>query len=145
SQDQLESLFQVDKTKTSRGTAGETGTGLGLIICKDFVHRNSGDMRIQSELGKGTTIYITFPRSFREVPAISKSDKKIKETKDHGFSLNFWEEFPVEKVLKLKGKKVLIVDDSLEQRMFLRTLLYETFEIYEAGDGKEGMKLAMEK
>ena len=142
---QLEALFQVDKNKIGKGTAGETGTGLGLVICKDFIQRNGGEIKIESTLGEGTTLYITLPKAVGEIPVEAKQDKKIKEEKDFGFALDFWEAYSVEKSLKLKGKKILIVDDSKEQRMFLKMLLYETFELFEAEDGLEGMKLALEE
>lgn len=142
---QLENLFEVDKNKIGKGTAGETGTGLGLIICKDFIQRNGGDIKIESTLGEGTSLYITLPKAVGTLPAHAKQDKKIKEEKDFGFTLDFWEAYSLEKSLKLKGKKILIVDDSQEQRMFLKMLLYETFELFEAHDGEEGMKLALEK
>lgn len=145
SEEQLEDLFQVDKNKIGKGTAGETGTGLGLVICKEFIHRNSGDIKIESTLGEGTTTYIALPQAVGEIPVEAKADRKIKEEKDYGFTLNFWEGYSVENSLKLKGKKILIVDDSQEQRMFLKMLLYESFELFEAENGEEGMKLALEK
>ncbi len=55
-------LFRLDAHHTSVGTAGESGTGLGLIICKDMVEKNGGEIRVESELGKGTTFYFTLPR-----------------------------------------------------------------------------------
>lgn len=145
SKQQLENLFEVDKNKIGKGTAGETGTGLGLVICKDFIERNAGEIKIESTLGEGTTLYITLPKAMGELPVDAKQDKKIKEEKDFGFALDFWEAYSLEKSLKLKGKRILIVDDSQEQRMFLKMLLYETFELFEARDGEEGMKLALEK
>ncbi len=144
SANQLETLFEVDKDRIGKGTAGETGTGLGLVICKDFIQRNAGDINIESTLGEGTTLYITLPKAVGEIPVEAKQDQKIKEEKDFGFALNFWEAYSLEKSLKLKGKKILIVDDSPEQRMFLKMLLYENFELFEAHNGEEGMKLALE-
>lgn len=47
---------------TSRGTDDETGTGLGLMLCKDFLTRNGGTIRVESEVGKGSTFFVTLPK-----------------------------------------------------------------------------------
>ncbi len=62
SQEVQERLFQIDKPYTSVGTAGETGTGLGLLLCKEQVERNHGTIAVASEPGKGTTFTITLPQ-----------------------------------------------------------------------------------
>jgi|GEM_PF-2787899 len=46
---------------TTKGTKGEKGTGFGLMLCKDFVNLNGGEIWADSELGRGTTIYFTLP------------------------------------------------------------------------------------
>lgn len=52
-------LFSLDGFQTTPGTENEKGTGMGLIICKDFVERNSGSIWVDSELNKGTTFNFT--------------------------------------------------------------------------------------
>ena len=47
---------------TTEGTAKEKGTGLGLLLCKDFVKRNNGDIWVKSELSSGTTVTFTLPQ-----------------------------------------------------------------------------------
>lgn len=54
-------LFQIDSKFTRTGTANERGTGLGLILCKEFVERNGGTIRVESEEGVGTTFFFTAP------------------------------------------------------------------------------------
>jgi signal transduction histidine kinase len=61
----LKNLFNLDSSHKSKGTNAETGTGLGLILCKDFIERNRGTLTVESTLGKGSTFRITFPIYFR--------------------------------------------------------------------------------
>ncbi|MGI8597648.1 MAG: sensor histidine kinase [Chitinophagaceae bacterium] len=49
---------------TTKGTASEAGTGLGLILCKDFLNKNKGRMFIESQPGIGSTFSFTLPCSF---------------------------------------------------------------------------------
>lgn len=48
---------------TTNGTASEHGTGLGLMLCKEFLAKNDGHLRIESEVGKGSTFSFTLPLS----------------------------------------------------------------------------------
>ncbi|HTJ50417.1 MAG TPA: two-component regulator propeller domain-containing protein, partial [Cyclobacteriaceae bacterium] len=106
--EQLEKLFSVDKNNVSVGTAGERGTGLGLVITKEFVVANKGDLRVESMPGRGTSFFITLPKSNQHL----KPERKVISLEKT--SLDFWEEFPIEKLIKIKGRKILIVDDNRE-------------------------------
>ncbi len=54
-------LFRIDQSFSTLGTQDEKGTGLGLILCKEFVEKNNGEIWVDSELDKGTTFYFTLP------------------------------------------------------------------------------------
>jgi signal transduction histidine kinase len=54
-------LFRYDQHFLSKGTAGESGTGLGLILCKDFVEKNGGTIKVDSTINKGSTFIFTLP------------------------------------------------------------------------------------
>jgi signal transduction histidine kinase len=53
-------LFNLSHT-ISTGTAGEKGHHIGLILCKDMIDQNNGNLRVSSTLGQGTTFYVTLP------------------------------------------------------------------------------------
>jgi signal transduction histidine kinase len=57
----LEKLFSFTPNKSTRGTADETGTGLGLLLCKEFVLKHGGRIWAESIVGKGTTVSFTIP------------------------------------------------------------------------------------
>ena len=59
--DRLDQLFHMDNTWTTKGTANESGTGLGLLLCHDFVIRNHGTLRAESKIGKGSRFIFTLP------------------------------------------------------------------------------------
>jgi two-component system, sensor histidine kinase and response regulator len=48
---------------TTRGTSSESGTGLGLMLCKEFLTKNGGQLHIESEDGKGSTFTFRLPKS----------------------------------------------------------------------------------
>ena len=56
-----EKLFRIDKNISTQGTEEETGTGLGLIISKEFVENNGGTICVESEEGKGSKFIFTVP------------------------------------------------------------------------------------
>lgn len=58
-----ENLFVKDNTTSIAGTNNEKGSGLGLILVKDFVTQNGGTLRVESMYGKGTCIFFTVPES----------------------------------------------------------------------------------
>jgi len=60
--DQLGKLFKVDQSQSKPGTNKEVGTGLGLILCKEFVDKNGGTIFVESEKGKGSKFIIRFSR-----------------------------------------------------------------------------------
>ncbi len=58
SEDVLSKIFKMEESISLRGTENEKGTGLGLMICKEFVEKNGGKITVESELNKGTSFYL---------------------------------------------------------------------------------------
>lgn len=62
SPEKLKQLFLTDSTTSTVGTNNEKGTGLGLILCKEFVEMHKGKITVSSELGKGSKFCFTVPQ-----------------------------------------------------------------------------------
>lgn len=61
SAENMAKLFRIDKHHTTLGTKNEKGTGLGLILCKELVEINGGNISVESEVGKGTKFSFCLP------------------------------------------------------------------------------------
>jgi signal transduction histidine kinase len=61
--DVQQKLFDKINPYSTRGTANEKGTGLGLILCKEFVEKNGGKIWVESEVGRGSTFWFTVPKA----------------------------------------------------------------------------------
>ncbi|WP_337865656.1 ATP-binding protein [Ignavibacterium sp.] len=57
----LKNLFELDKSFTTPGTQNEKGSGLGIILCRDFIRKHGGKIWVESKVGEGTTFHFTLP------------------------------------------------------------------------------------
>lgn len=57
----VEKVFEINSTVSTLGTENESGTGLGLKLCKEFITKNNGDIWIESVENKGTKVFVTLP------------------------------------------------------------------------------------
>jgi signal transduction histidine kinase len=60
--EKLSTLFNMDTSHKTKGTDKEPGTGLGLILCKEFIERHGGSLEVESEPGKGSKFRVVLPK-----------------------------------------------------------------------------------
>jgi PAS domain S-box-containing protein len=84
----IDNLFNLDVNTNRNGTAGELSTGLGLMICKDFIEKHQGVLRIESEVGKGSTFVFTIPGCIESTPEKTNSYPASDNTPDRASKLN---------------------------------------------------------
>jgi PAS domain S-box-containing protein len=100
------------------------GTGLGLSMIYGFARQSGGQVRIYSELGKGTTVCIYLPRHDQEVGTDLSTSALPKE------------------LVSGKGQTVLVIDDEPTVRMLVTEILEESgYNAIEASDGPSGMRV----
>lgn len=61
-QEYLHRLFRIDAEYKRKGTADEQGTGLGLILCQEFIEKSGGKIWVESRVNEGSTFKFTLPQ-----------------------------------------------------------------------------------
>jgi signal transduction histidine kinase/ligand-binding sensor domain-containing protein/CheY-like chemotaxis protein/AraC-like DNA-binding protein len=121
----LENIFKTGNEST-KGTNNESGTGLGLIICKEFIEKNYGQINVTSEPEKGSCFTIQLPLTKTVKIETIIQTQPIVENATFDFS-------------PLKIKRLLIVDDDEMLRNVLKTIFSSICEIVEASNGEEAL------
>jgi signal transduction histidine kinase len=57
----IKNLFRIDVRNGRQGTEGEQSTGLGLLLCKEFIEKHGGQIKVESEVGKGSVFTFVIP------------------------------------------------------------------------------------
>jgi len=104
SKEMLDNLFILGVDSRRRGTDGEPSTGLGLLLCKEFVEKHEGHLWAESQAGKGSTFNFTIPGKL--LPEVESSDDLVDS--DIGISN------------QIKKLKVLIAEDDNTSEMLIR-------------------------
>ena len=118
-------LFQIDGKNKRTGLDGEPGVGFGLLLCKEFVEKHGGEIRVESEEGRGSGFYFTMPY---------KPEMKIPTAADDAVTA-------ADKEPAIRPLKILIAEDD-EQSEILIAITVKKFgrEIIKAANGIEAVE-----
>jgi len=119
-------LFQLNKNTGRPGTDGEQSTGLGLILCKEFIEKHGGEVWVESEEGLGSSFYFTIPDHDLSLSSNAENNISVED----------------ENVNQLSNLKILIAEDNENSGTLLK-MLANTFSnrVLEAVTGKEAVEI----
>ena len=125
-----------------------SGTGIGLALVKSFVELHNGEVKVESEVGKGSDFIVVVPRCQAD-GVVVEDEAESKESFSDEAALQYIDDGDkhqgkVQQVVSEQTDKptILIIDDNNDIRQYERTLLQDDFFVLEASDGKEGLEVA---
>jgi signal transduction histidine kinase/DNA-binding response OmpR family regulator len=140
-------FYQVDGSHTRE----QEGTGIGLSLTKELVELHKGKIEVKSEEGKGTTFTVSIPLGkehldSEEIIEIEKKYEKEKAAAEYGEDFEKKNEHKVD--IEFFGKEsfplLLIVEDNLDVRNYIKDNLKREYRILEAVDGEDGWNKSVE-
>ncbi len=122
----ISKLFKLDSKFTTKGTHNEKGTGLGLLLCKEFIDVHNGRIWVESQPNIGTTFHFTIPYISQPKEIIPK---KVEEEINFNSSI-------------LKNLKIMVVeDDSISLKLINNILKEENPKIIIARNGFQAIDM----
>jgi DNA-binding response OmpR family regulator len=121
------------------------GSGIGLHLTKMLIEMHNGHIGIKSEEGKGSTFMVDIPFKQREISIVEQYPKLNTHsiTTDELLIIESEEDVPETVNLQTDKPLVLIVEDNVDVRLYVKSLLEDQFEIIEAPNGQNGLLKAM--
>ena len=137
-QEDLPQLFDKFKRLDLNKNRNVEGTGLGLNIVKHLVEHMQGEIKVESEYGKGSTFTVTMPQKVMDKTPVGNYEQSARENRD--------ENAPVQKEFTAPDAKILVVDDNSMNLTLLKALLKRTrIQVDTAISGKACLELTQQK
>jgi signal transduction histidine kinase/ligand-binding sensor domain-containing protein/DNA-binding response OmpR family regulator len=135
-------FYQTDNANIGSATS----SGIGLSIVKEYVDLHGGHILVQSEEGKGSEFIVLLPRGDGHLDKDSMTEaESYSLSNDYRFFTAPYEIAAVAEIFpKIGNTKILVVEDNYELRNYIVENLYLDFDVYEASDGEEGLRMAKE-
>lgn len=150
----LTKIFDRFQQVESSATRRKQGLGLGLALVKDLVERMGGEVTVTSQRGQGTTFTVSLPLAAANSEPVDDTPEKVDAlTSFHRQAVRegSWGLAPPERTgkpepdgLSYLRPTLLIVDDEPEMQRYLKALLEPDYNVYQAGDGEQGLQAAVE-
>ncbi|SKA82641.1 PAS domain S-box-containing protein [Prosthecobacter debontii] len=152
----LPRLFERFYRVAGSQSRSHEGTGIGLALVQELVKLHEGDILVSSRLGEGTCFTVRLPRRAVESSVESRGAKDFKspskleqsflQESERWMGSTSSDELPQmdsETVSDHDRKRILLVDDSLDMREYIRHLLGSRYVVDIASDGQEGLEMAL--
>lgn len=156
--DHLPHIFDRFYRASEALTGEQGGTGIGLALAKEFVELHHGKIRVESEVGKGSTFTVLLPLGRDHlsddeiVDSVSSDQYPVISDQDSGSgneqpATSIQQQATSDKYPATSTERplVLIVEDNDDMRRYLRNSLNPDFEIVEAENGEAGYQVACKK
>ncbi len=145
--EELEHIFDRFYQASNANNEDVTGTGIGLSLTKELVELHGGSIRVESEIGRGSTFEISIPQGKAHLD--SDEIVVIKSSKEQPIEVEQVVAPTEEKVLTDGPREaelplILLVEDNQDLRSYVQEILSGTYTVLTARDGEEGMELAYE-
>lgn len=116
------------------------GTGIGLALAKELTRLMKGDIRVESEVGKGSVFILSLPYQLVDKPVAQEATSKMEETMASAeITLAYLETDAVSNVEK--QYKILIVEDHPDMQRYINSLIESNYNTLLAANGKQALKI----
>jgi signal transduction histidine kinase/DNA-binding response OmpR family regulator len=138
----FERFFRID----DNSLVNPSGSGIGLSIVKEYVELHHGKVYVDSKTGEGSTFTVLIPLGDSHGKPEERADNKY-FTLSQDYSA--FKIIPVDRTTKStvhdrRNVRILVVEDNYELRQYMLESLIRDFDVYEADDGADGLRMAQE-